>query len=312
MESAQQNSKKFYAHGKLLLSSEYFVLDGAIAIALPCRLGQTLSVDKNSTGYIHWKSIDKDQNIWFESKIYPHQLEQQFSGADDVLQRIISLLQAIRAQNPTFLQENFSCSMTFQLEFPRLWGLGTSSTLIALLSNWTGTDPYQLLAATFGGSGYDLACASAENAIQFQLLNSRPQVSKANFDPPFIDQLYFVYLEKKQNSRSGIQLYKSKGTPSPALIDDMNALSIGMTQAENLESFEDHIRKHELFLSNYLGLPTVQGQLFTDYWGCVKSLGAWGGDFALVTSDRSADSTQSYFRAKGYTTFLPYRELVLC
>jgi mevalonate kinase len=38
----------FYSHGKLLITSEYAVLDGAKALALPTRLGQKLSVSKNT------------------------------------------------------------------------------------------------------------------------------------------------------------------------------------------------------------------------------------------------------------------------
>ena len=34
----------FNAHGKLLLTGEYFVLDGALALALPCKLGQSMSI----------------------------------------------------------------------------------------------------------------------------------------------------------------------------------------------------------------------------------------------------------------------------
>ena len=34
----------FYSHGKLLLTGEYLVLDGALALAVPCKLGQSLTV----------------------------------------------------------------------------------------------------------------------------------------------------------------------------------------------------------------------------------------------------------------------------
>ena len=50
-----------------------------------------------------------------------------------------------------------------QLEFPREWGLGSSSTLISNLGLWAETDPYDLLSATLGGSGYDIAAARSES-----------------------------------------------------------------------------------------------------------------------------------------------------
>ena len=48
MESKQKeasNSQSFYAHGKLLITSEYLVLDGAEALALPTVYGQSLEVE---------------------------------------------------------------------------------------------------------------------------------------------------------------------------------------------------------------------------------------------------------------------------
>ena len=32
----------FYSHGKLLLTGEYTILKGANALAIPCKMGQTL------------------------------------------------------------------------------------------------------------------------------------------------------------------------------------------------------------------------------------------------------------------------------
>ena len=40
------NKRVFRSNGKLLVSAEYLVLDGAEALAFPTRLGQTLSVEK--------------------------------------------------------------------------------------------------------------------------------------------------------------------------------------------------------------------------------------------------------------------------
>ena len=46
----------YYSHGKLLISSEYAVLDGAKALALPTKLGQRLEVTNRNTKNINWKS----------------------------------------------------------------------------------------------------------------------------------------------------------------------------------------------------------------------------------------------------------------
>ena len=45
---------RFYSHGKLLLTAEYVVLDGAKALALPTKYGQSLTV----------KTIEPLKLIW--------------------------------------------------------------------------------------------------------------------------------------------------------------------------------------------------------------------------------------------------------
>ena len=61
-------------------------------------------------------------------------------------------------------------------------------------------------------------------------------------------------------------------------------------------------------ISSIIELPTVKERLFPDYFGTLKSLGAWGGDFILATGDKN---TPQYFKAKGYTTILRYSDMVL-
>ena len=49
------------ANGKLLLTAEYFVMDGATALALPTRFGQQLSAkDADKAGILQWQSFDSD------------------------------------------------------------------------------------------------------------------------------------------------------------------------------------------------------------------------------------------------------------
>jgi mevalonate kinase len=67
-----------------------------------------------------------------------------------------------------------------------------------------------LLAKTFGGSGYDIACATAKSAITYQLTTHCSRLTNAiDFNPTFKGYLYFVHLGKKQNSREGIQHYRN-------------------------------------------------------------------------------------------------------
>ena len=63
--------QKYYANGKLLLTGEYLVLDGALAIALPTKLGQSLTVESNQIQKLVWESQDSKSYPWFQH-IYTH------------------------------------------------------------------------------------------------------------------------------------------------------------------------------------------------------------------------------------------------
>jgi hypothetical protein len=50
-------TQTFYSNGKLLLTGEYVVLDGAEALALPTRFGQNLKVKQGVTQELKWLSL---------------------------------------------------------------------------------------------------------------------------------------------------------------------------------------------------------------------------------------------------------------
>ena len=64
----------FYSNGKLLITGEYLVLDGARAFALPTKFGQNLIVETGSNQEIQWKSFNVDEKIWFEDVITFHEI----------------------------------------------------------------------------------------------------------------------------------------------------------------------------------------------------------------------------------------------
>jgi len=194
------------------------------------------------------------------------------------------------------------------LTFPKNWGLGTSSTLINNISNWASVNPYQLLENTFGGSGYDIACAQNKTPILYTLKNSNPIVEKIDFNPEFKNQLYFVYLNKKQNSREGIQRFKILKGNLTSEIKAISNLTNEFVACNNLKDFERLMAEHEKIVSKTLQLKKVQELYFSDYFGQTKSLGAWGGDFILATGN---DKTIAYFHNKGFKTVIPYQDLIL-
>lgn len=304
-------TKQYYSNGKLLITGEYLVLDGAQSLAMPTLYGQSLSVKENQGGLLTWKSLDEKGKPWFEcvyelqgfSPVSNNQVSEEALVVSDTLRKI--LLEA-RNLNPSFLSTSQGYEITTALNFPREWGLGSSSTLINNIAQWAHIDAYALLWNAFSGSGYDIACAQNNSPITYQLKNNRPIVQPASFHPTFKNDLYFVYLNQKQNSREGIAQYRKTEFNTFSAISQINSITERILTCSRLSQFEKLIKKHELILSEILGIPTVKERLFPDFKGTVKSLGAWGGDFILATGNKT---TPDYFREKGFATVIPYSKM---
>ncbi|MBF8148562.1 GHMP kinase [Winogradskyella sp. F6397] len=309
----------YRSNGKLLLTAEYAVLDGAKALAIPTKYGQSLVIKSNDFNVINWKSYNELNEVWFECTISYEDTStalnetanpQKKIKGQDVKERLIQILNVAKNLNPEFLKSNQGFDITTHQDFNRLWGLGTSSTLINNIAEWAHVDAYQLLEKTFGGSGYDIACAKNNYAISFQLQKHQknPNVKPVTFQPEFKHQLYFVYLNEKQNSRDGISAYKALGNINSNSIDDINSITEAMLVCKSLIEFQNLIEAHENIISNLIQQAPIQSRLFSDFNGAIKSLGAWGGDFILVASE---ENPSTYFNSKGFETVLPYEDMVL-
>tara|TARA_R110001583_G_scaffold44840_8_gene141928 strand:- start:3143 stop:4066 length:924 start_codon:yes stop_codon:yes gene_type:complete len=305
-------TKQYYSNGKLLITGEYLVLDGAQSLAVPTLYGQSLSVKETQDKLLTWKSLDDKGKPWFESDyeledfdpVTKNTVSEEALAISVTLKKI--LLEA-RKLNPSFLSTSQGYEITTALNFPREWGLGSSSTLINNIAQWAQIDAYVLLWNAFSGSGYDIACAQNNSPIIYQLKNSRPIVHSTSFNPTFKSDLYFVYLNQKQNSRDGIAQYRNKEFNAFSAISQINSITQRILTCTRLSQFDKLIKKHESILSEILGTPTVKERLFPDFKGAIKSLGAWGGDFILATGNKT---TPDYFKEKGYATVIPYSKMV--
>ena len=297
----------YYSHGKLLLSGEYLVLDGAKALALPTKFGQTVTIDNTSLNQICWKSFDEKNTLWFEGRFsVAHGLIQTIESSDNkISKRLLEIVNVLLKHKPSLFDSGLNVET--HLEFNRHWGLGSSSTLIASLAEWASINPYALLKDTFGGSGYDIACAMAKGPIIYQLQkNSDPKIDSVAFNPPFKEDLYFVYLNKKQNSREAIAQYR-KASISDSQIDAINTITDAMVSCRTLVEFKSLLKEHEALISDIISFEPIQNS-FPDFGGHLKSLGAWGGDFILAASN---ENPTSYFKSKGFATVIPYKSMVL-
>ena len=300
----------FYSNGKLLITGEYLVLDGARAFALPTKFGQNLVVEKGSNKEIVWNSYNVDNKNWFESTIsFTEIIKNNKENIETVKSTLINILHEAYLLNPDFINNSDGYRISTHLTFPKNWGLGTSSTLLNNIAQWTKIDAFTLLKNSFGGSGYDIACAQNNTPIIYHLENDSPIVEQVNFNPDFINHIYFVYLNKKQSSKTAISAYyNNKNENLTRNIADNNKITNAVLNASTSKEFAIALQRHEIHLSNILEIQTIKEIAFSDFNGVVKSLGAWGGDFVMVISK---EDPKPYFVSKGYETILSYDEMIL-
>ncbi|NOT37846.1 MAG: GHMP kinase, partial [Saprospiraceae bacterium] len=135
-------------------------------------------------------------------------------------------------------------------------------------------------------------------------------INDVDFMPSFADNLFFVPLGKKADSKLAVKKIQNK-IPDKNSIRKISEMSEKVLELKTLSAFENWIIEHEKLVSDYIQEERVKSSLFSDYWGEVKSLGAWHGDLVLVTSDRSKEETLKYFTTKGYSNLIPFKELIL-
>jgi len=302
--------KAFRAHGKLLISAEYMVLHGSKALAVPLQAGQILRrIRSENRSTFSWEAT-YGTDVWFSVSYDPSSLAILKTSDQSKAENLRTLIRACIELAPSFQQELFTWVVETDLEFSPHSGFGSSSTLTALLAEWAEVNPLDLHYLTSEGSGYDVACAVAEQPIIYWLRNGDPHYQHVKFNPPFADQLYFVWLGTKQNTRAHLVQMAEQLDPGYDEILHFNKLSKRMIDAKELNEFQQLMEEHEDRLSALLNLEKVSASRFPDLPGVVKSLGAWGGDFVLIASDTDPDLLLTYLNEKGYTTHFRYKDLV--
>ncbi|MFA8301152.1 MAG: GYDIA family GHMP kinase [Hyphomicrobiales bacterium] len=299
---------KFYGHGKLMLTGEYLVLFGASAIALPTKLGQEFEYTPKANGILSWNGTTV-KGKWINAKFNPADLS-IIDDKSDATEKLHHLLLSVRKLNPNFLIEGGKVSS--YLEFSPEWGLGSSASLIAFLSQLGNVDPYELLNISTDGSGYDIACSMSDSPIYYKIKSSgRPEYYPLVYRPAFKDNLYFVYSGKKQTTHSEIKRFRKMWTVDYSLIQNITEISENIVHCNNQKHFNELLTQHEDAISNVLNLPSIQKAEFNDFHGTVKSLGAWGGDFLLFSSLMERKDTIAYLHNKGFNVIKPYDDIIL-
>jgi mevalonate kinase len=294
--------KSFNSNGKLLISGEYLVLDGALSLALPCRYGQSLKFTEDSNGNLEWISKDMNDTIWFTAYFEAKTLKVLKTSNYNTVKWVKKILEFCNKNSLT--NKNLQGKIECKLEFPNNWGLGSSSTLLNNLASLYEINPYDLNFSTTNGSGYDIACAGSNSAITYQVIENIPQVKKMDWSPVFKDEILFIFLKKKQKSNLEVKRFK-KLKKDPDLISRISSITKEIIYSKTIEEFEHLLDEHEAITGQYIQSETVKSKYFSDYEGSVKSLGAWGGDFVLATR-----KNKSYFLDKGFETILSFSEII--
>ncbi|MEC5157646.1 GYDIA family GHMP kinase [Chryseobacterium sp. MP_3.2] len=298
---------KVFSPGKLLLTSEYVVLDGALALAVPTKWGQEFFYEEIIDGNSHiiWSAYHQNQ-LWLQIKIDYSTWEIIETNKAESADFILKILKNIQELSPSKFKNTHTYHLKTNLQFPSNFGLGSSSTLMNNLAAWAEIDAFTLNENNLGGSGYDIAVAQKKTALLYRNSENNRHIEVINYEPDFKQDLLFVHLNAKQNSREGIDLYRSKEN-STSLVEEFSQITKQVVKCKTLAEFSALMEIHETKLSGFLGLKTVKEQCFSDCPVFVKSLGAWGGDFVMTAK---FSGFESYFRDKGFSTFFSYDKII--
>lgn len=295
-----------FSPGKLMLTSEYFAMDGALVLAVPTRLGQEFYFEETDNGksLIFWEAYHQNK-LWLKAVIDYKNWQVRETNIPSGAEFILKTLKNVQALSGTKFKSNFTYHLKTNLQFPADYGLGSSSTLMTNLAEWAEVDPFHLNKISLGGSGYDIAVAKEKSAVLYQ---SVPEIKyeKVNFSPSFKNDLIFIHLNQKQDSREGINLYKSKNK-SQKRVDEFSDLTRKILLCSELENFSELMAIHEQKISDFIEIPTVKSRLFIDCPVFIKSLGAWGGDFVMSSK---FDGFKDYFWGKGFSTIFEWEEII--
>lgn len=299
----------YYSNGKLLITGEYLVMHGALALAVPTRFGQEMQVHaSDEEGILEWESYYKNDR-WFEAAYDLEDLRIIRSSDKNTARYLLKLLQEAHKQNPGILHKATGIRVVNKLEFKKKWGMGSSSTLINNLAEWFGIDPFVLFFNTQSGSGFDIACARAEGPIWYRKILGSPLSQKVHFSPKYSDKLAFVYSGRKQDSEKSINKFIGTSDLCQTEKERITEISREIASAPETKDFMALMEEHENILSEIVMQPRIK-EKYPDFPGSLKSLGAWGGDFILAASEEGFETIKAYFNKEGLDTVFGWKEIV--
>ncbi len=288
-----------FARGKLLLSSEYTVLHGAWALAVPTQKGQHLYVESN-IGPLFWEAVDCHGQIWLSGYV---DRDPSLAWLKRCIQEALAL---------AGLSEMPTGRIRTVLEFERDWGWGSSSTVISLIAQWIGVAALDLHFRVSQGSGYDVACAQAQGAILYRRQGDSAEIRPVSMENWPTDHLYLAYLGQKQDSQVEVKHYLGT-TDVLRAVAHTTRLTEKLLEASKPSEWSAILVAHEQFMEQHLQRTSPVFALtahspFRAHAGG-KSLGAWGGDFALFCDPNLG--ALDYLHQRADLVAFPWAEVVL-
>jgi mevalonate kinase len=295
------------ANGKLLLTGEYLVLSGAKALAFPVRFGQSMHVEPSHRQCIRWISKENG-SVWFTCDFNPGSMEILSCSDPQTAARLARVLLSAMKINPWFLNSEPGSDITVEANYPLKWGLGSSSTLIGLVASWAGVDKFRLFSLCTTGSGYDMACTDRSSMFFYKLTDGEIDITDAQPGKAIMNHACFAYLGKKQDTSQEVSAFLAGKNFAPSDVRRISELSQQICHSEDPSTLCSLIDEHEEILGRILKKEKAAGH-FPGFPGSVKSLGAWGGDFAMFVSLLSNQDIKSWLKQYGLPDIFTFDEL---
>jgi mevalonate kinase len=297
------------ANGKLLLAGEYLVLVGAKALAFPLRFGQSMHIEPAGHNQLHWVSNEQGMT-WFSCDLDPTTLDIITASDHKVALRLTDILLNAKKMNTEFLTGSIGLNIYVEANYPLKWGLGSSSTLVALIACWAEVDKYHLFRLTSLGSGYDIACTDRNSLLFYQRENGGINVDDAHPGKALLNNTCFAYLGKKQETAIELSAFLSEKNFTSFDVERISELSLRICKADDPSNLCSLVDEHEGILSRILKKEQI-GNRFPGFPGSVKSLGAWGGDFAMCVSEMKNQDIKTWLTQTGFNDVFSFDELMV-
>ena len=330
--------------GKVLLSGEYVVLDGATALGLASRLGQSMEVFRGGEpGRLRWTAHDHLRHPWLKAnyRIVDGQWsvdegDVATSEAAVMLRNWLQTAWTLMAKasegsasgygeafwNDILRQEGLTVHT--RLDFARSWGLGSSSTVMALLAQWLEVDARTLYTLTTNGSGYDLEVALQNSSILYRLPYGRPITNSTSTPPlePIVQPIHYhapqggclwlVDPGGKQTSAKEVVRYHNLDSKRRLYcVEEISSLSKELATCHEVDRMLEYFVRHDSVLENLLQQPCLHRISGKGFPGRLKSLGAWGGDLFLAVSNCPEDAVH-WLKNQSDWSIYPFDQLIHC